>query len=202
MLQIHGIRIQTHSTRRAWVIQMGANSEICLWTPLPYGQRANGGGELGGTLNKSFELSLPLFVRFSIVQSWRQKYFLSNCVSCQCQRLSPILLHHTSSHYNGWNGNTVREAPFLIVLVLYGHCPNSFIPPPLCQTGKLGKKVLQTILASLYTTPPPFGQCPYKNNTFQKGASLIPGPWYHYFHCVVKPLCDKTYLQYLITICV
>ena len=25
------------------------------------------------------------------------------------------------------------------VLVLYGHCPNSFRPPPLCQTGKRGK---------------------------------------------------------------
>ena len=33
-----------------------------------------------------------------------------------------------------------REAPFWNVLVLYGHCPNSFRPPPLCQTGKRGEK--------------------------------------------------------------
>ena len=46
-------------------------------------------------------------------------------------------------------------------------------PPALCQTGKRGKKVLQTILTSPYTSPPPpFGQCPYGTNTFQKGASL------------------------------
>ena len=29
---------------------------------------------------------------------------------------------------------------FWNVLVLYGHCPNSFRPPPLCQTGKCGEK--------------------------------------------------------------
>ena len=34
------------------------------------------------------------------------------------------------------------------------------------------EKVPQTILASLYSPPPPYGQCPYVNNTFQKGASL------------------------------
>ena len=34
-------------------------------------------------------------------------------------------------------------------------------PPPLFQTGKRGKKRHQT------------GQCPYGNNSFQKGASLI-----------------------------
>ena len=45
----------------------------------------------------------------------------------------------------------IREAPFLNVMVHYGHCRNSFRPPPLCQTGKCGKKVHQTILASLYT---------------------------------------------------
>ena len=33
------------------------------------------------------------------------------------------------------------------------------------------EKVPQTILASLYTHPLT-GQCPYGNNTFQKGASL------------------------------
>ena len=42
----------------------------------------------------------------------------------------------------------------------------------LCRTGKCGKKVPKTILASLYTPPPPYGQCPYGNNRFQKGASL------------------------------
>ena len=39
------------------------------------------------------------------------------------------------------------------MLLLYGHCPNSFRPPhPLCQTSKCGN-VPQTILASLYTNP-------------------------------------------------
>ena len=64
-----------------------------------------------------------------------------------------------------------RKHSFRNLLVLYGHCPNSFIPQPLCQTSKRGKKVLQTILASP-TPPPPFGQCPYGNTAFQKGASL------------------------------
>ena len=77
-------------------------------------------------------------------------------------------------------------------------CVGSLDLPPFCQTGKRGKKVLQTILASLYT-PPPFlsGNAHiYGNNAFQKGASLIPGSWYHSFHRFVKPLCDKTYSQY------
>ena len=43
------------------------------------------------------------------------------------------------------------------------------LDPLLCQTDK---KVLQTILASLYT-PLPYGQCPYGNKAFQKAASLL-----------------------------
>ena len=43
------------------------------------------------------------------------------------------------------------------------------LDPLLCQTDK---KVLQTILASLYT-PLPLRQCPHGNNTFQREASLI-----------------------------
>ena len=43
------------------------------------------------------------------------------------------------------------------------------LDPLLCQTDK---KVLQTILVSLYT-PLPLRQCPHGNNTFQRGASLI-----------------------------
>ena len=43
------------------------------------------------------------------------------------------------------------------------------LDPLLCQTDK---KVLQTILASLYN-PPPFGRCPYGYKTFQKGSFLI-----------------------------
>ena len=46
--------------------------------------------------------------------------------------------------------------------------------PPFSQTGKCGKKVPQTILASLYTPLPPYGQCPYGYNTFQEGAFLTP----------------------------
>ena len=44
------------------------------------------------------------------------------------------------------------------------------IPASPYTPGQPGKKVPQTILASL--TPAPYGQCPYGNNTFQKGASL------------------------------
>ena len=36
-------------------------------------------------------------------------------------------------------------------MLFYGHCPNSFRPPPLLSNGHSWKKVLQTILASLYT---------------------------------------------------
>ena len=70
---------------------------------------------------------------------------------------------------------TLREAPFWNMLVLYGHCQNSFRPPPpstlsngqtwtkkwfkpswkvVTPTGKRGKRVLQTSLASLYPPPP------------------------------------------------
>ena len=60
-------------------------------------------------------------------------------------------------------------------------------PPPLCQMGKHGKKVPQpswqvlTPLGSVGKKCPklswqaftlPYGQYPYENNTFQKGASL------------------------------
>ena len=61
-----------------------------------------------------------------------------------------------------------REAPFWNVLVLYGHCPNSFRPPPSVKLANVGKKVPQTILAGPYTTPPPYEQCLYGNRTFQK----------------------------------
>ena len=64
-----------------------------------------------------------------------------------------------------------KGSPFLNVLVLYSHCPNSFrAPPPSVKRANVGKKVPQTILASLYT-PPPCGKCPYGNNTFEKGTS-------------------------------
>ena len=43
-------------------------------------------------------------------------------------------------------------------------------PTPPVKRANMGKKCAQTILASLYT--PPYGQCPYGNNTFHKGGSL------------------------------
>ena len=63
-----------------------------------------------------------------------------------------------------------KESPFVRnVLVLYGHCPNSFIPQPLCQTSKRGKKVLQTILASLYTHTTLLGNAHMETTYFKKG---------------------------------
>ena len=44
-------------------------------------------------------------------------------------------------------------------------------PPPLCQTGKRGEKSAPKHPGKPLH-PPPFVQCPYWNNTFQKGASL------------------------------
>ena len=61
------------------------------------------------------------------------------------------------------------------MLVLYGHCSNSFTPPSwqsLTPPDNVGKKAPQIILASLYT-PPPYGQCPYMETThFKKRLSL------------------------------
>ena len=46
------------------------------------------------------------------------------------------------------------------------------LDPPLCQTGKRAKKVLQTILASLYTPPPSLsGNAHLETTHFKKGLS-------------------------------
>ena len=62
-----------------------------------------------------------------------------------------------------------------IVNIVVGAISVSKVPETILQAltppGNVGKKVPQTILLSLYT-PFPYGQCPYGNNTFQKGASL------------------------------
>ena len=63
------------------------------------------------------------------------------------------------------------EAPFWNVLVLYGHCPNCFRPPPLLSNGQTWRKSTPNHPGKPLH-PPPYGQCPYGNNTFQKGASL------------------------------
>ena len=61
---------------------------------------------------------------------------------------------------------------FWNVLFPYGHRPNSFISPKI-RNGPFGRgKKCPTIQASIYTPLPPLGQCPYENNTFQKGAFL------------------------------
>ena len=66
-----------------------------------------------------------------------------------CLVLAPSARKYSSCHT--WQGESsrhllyinyqVREAPFWNVLVLYGHCPNSFRHPPLWQTGQTWKKV-------------------------------------------------------------
>ena len=56
------------------------------------------------------------------------------------------------------------------MLVLNEHCPNSLRPPPpLCRTGKRGKKCSKPSWQAF--TPPLSGNA-HGINTFQKGASL------------------------------
>ena len=71
--------------------------------------------------------------------------------------------------------NLSNGSPFLkCVGSIYKHCPNSF-RHPLCQTGKRGKRCPKSYWQA-FEPCPPYGQCPYGNNTFQKGASLIFSP--------------------------
>ena len=65
----------------------------------------------------------------------------------------------------------VREAPFWNVLVLYGNCPNSFRPLSVKQAN-VGKKVPQTILASLYT-PRLMGNAHMETTHFEKGLPIL-----------------------------
>ena len=75
------------------------------------------------------------------------------------------------------------------MLVLYGLCPNSFRhPPPSVKQTNVEKSAPILPGKPLHPramwekkcpkpswqalTAPPYGQCPYGNNTFQKGASL------------------------------
>ena len=64
-------------------------------------------------------------------------------------------------------GLLIREAPFWNVLVLYGHCPNSFRPPD--PLSNMRKKVPQTILASLYIPPPLRAMPIYKQHISKRG---------------------------------
>ena len=64
----------------------------------------------------------------------------------------------------------VREAPFWNVLVLYGHCPNSFRPSPLCQMGRREKSAQNHPGKPLHS--PPFRQCPLPPTHFKKGLPL------------------------------
>ena len=71
---------------------------------------------------------------------------------------------------------TLREAPFWNMLVLYGHCQNSFRPPPpsTLSNGQTWTKKCPKPSWEAFTPPPlgPYVQCHYGNNTFQKGVSL------------------------------
>ena len=81
----------------------------------------------------------------------------------------------------------VREAPFWNVLALYGHYPNSFCPPPLCQTRGREKKCPKPSWQALYTPgqtwgikctkhlgkplqPPPFRAMPIWKQHISKGS--------------------------------
>ena len=70
----------------------------------------------------------------------------------------------------------IREPPFWNALVLCGHCPNSFRPPPLCQTGNCGKKCPKPSWQALIS-PANVAMPIYGNNTFQKRASLSLKQW-------------------------
>ena len=108
------------------------------------------------------------------------------------KKIGIIILRALTARPHKWQNvnRGLREAPFWNVLVLYGHCPNSFGPPPPLSNRQMWQKVPQTILASpynpghlgkkcpnhpgrpLHLPHPPYGQCPYANNTLQKGVSL------------------------------
>ena len=108
------------------------------------------------------------------------------------QKIGIIILRALTARPHKWQNvnRGLREAPFWNALVLYGHCPNSFRPPPPLSNRQTWQKVPQTILASpynpghlgkkcpnhpgrpLHLPHPPYGQCPYANNTLQKGVSL------------------------------
>ena len=86
------------------------------------------------------------------------------------------------------------------------------LDPPLCQTGKPGKNAPNYPGKPLYpkanvekSAPNhpgkplhllPYGQCPYKTNTFQREASLIEPAVkqanQHITHCPTKPFCCET----------
>ena len=91
-----------------------------------------------------------------------------------------------------------REAPFWNVLVLYGYCPNSFGPPPLCQTGKREKSAPNHPGQPLHP-PSPYGEYPYGGNTFQKGASLIKvffnSSYHQGLHLEIGIVCWKSGMQ-------
>ena len=47
------------------------------------------------------------------------------------------------------------------------------LDPPLCQRGKHGKKWPKPSWQASTSPPPPYGQCPYVNKTFQKAATKL-----------------------------
>ena len=56
------------------------------------------------------------------------------------------------------------------VFLLFPPCPNSFRPPLPLSNGQTWKKVPQTILASLYTLPPPLLAMPiWKQHISKRG---------------------------------
>ena len=68
--------------------------------------------------------------------------------------------HKNCQHSNINSLHVVRVAPFWNVLFLYGHCPNCFRSPPLCQTGKRKKN------------SPNYPGKPFSGQMWEKSASL------------------------------
>ena len=85
------------------------------------------------------------------------------------------------------------------MLVLYGHCPNSYRPPSHKRANLGEKKCPKSSWQALkppgkhgcpklskqaFTPPPPSsGQCPFGNNTFQKGLPLVMRTNINIFSC-------------------
>ena len=63
--------------------------------------------------------------------------FFGNLPNCCNLKYCKFCVQNSSCIFIESVGLCVRlsEAPFVLVLLLYRHCPNSFRPPPLCQTG-------------------------------------------------------------------
>ena len=79
--------------------------------------------------------NLETGVKFIGCSFWRKKSTQRKCNSQHWSNLQKKKREYIFKYFgmvsDWWRPHDVREAPFWNVLVLYGHCSNSFRPPPL-----------------------------------------------------------------------